>query len=343
MTLDARVDERALRELYLAPFEAIVREGGAWAVMAAYNGVNGHPMTESPLLRDVLQDEWGFDGRRHVGLVRGAARPRRPARGGARPRDARPARAVGRRAGRRRARRARSTRPRSTTRCCGSCGSPRASARSTGDGAARPRRALRRRRGRRASCARAAAAGFVLARNEGGLLPLDRAALRRVAVRRPERRGRPDARRRQRDGLPAVHGLAARRPARRARRRRRRSTTRVGVLASSRTPVAGAAVDPPPDGAARASRSASSRPTASVLGTEERPGCAFNWMGAFGRLPSATSRAVEVRAVLRATDAGTYARRRARAWAATGSTVGGEVAVRRRAAAAGGRRHRRGR
>ena len=62
MTLDARVDERALRELYLAPFEAIVREGGVWSVMAAYNGVNGHPMTESPLLRDVLQGEWEFDG-----------------------------------------------------------------------------------------------------------------------------------------------------------------------------------------------------------------------------------------------------------------------------------------
>jgi beta-glucosidase len=62
MTLDAQVDERALRELYLAPFEAIVREAGVWSVMAAYNGVNGATMTESPLLRQILHEEWGFDG-----------------------------------------------------------------------------------------------------------------------------------------------------------------------------------------------------------------------------------------------------------------------------------------
>ena len=61
-TVDARVDERTLRELYLAPFEAIVRDAGAWAVMAAYNSVNGATMTENPLLRDVLKQEWGFDG-----------------------------------------------------------------------------------------------------------------------------------------------------------------------------------------------------------------------------------------------------------------------------------------
>jgi beta-glucosidase len=61
-TVDAQVDERTLRELYLAPFEAIVRDAGAWAVMAAYNSVNGPTMTENPLLRDVLKREWSFDG-----------------------------------------------------------------------------------------------------------------------------------------------------------------------------------------------------------------------------------------------------------------------------------------
>jgi beta-glucosidase len=61
-TVDVRIDDRTLRELYLAPFEAIVREAGAWAVMAGYNGVNGSTMTESPLLRDILHDEWGYDG-----------------------------------------------------------------------------------------------------------------------------------------------------------------------------------------------------------------------------------------------------------------------------------------
>jgi beta-glucosidase len=62
LTLEARVDERALRELYVAPFEAIVRETGAWTVMSAYNAVNGPTMSESPLLRAILRDEWGWDG-----------------------------------------------------------------------------------------------------------------------------------------------------------------------------------------------------------------------------------------------------------------------------------------
>jgi beta-glucosidase len=62
-TYDARIDERVLRELYLVPFEACVREAGVALVMAAYNKVNGVPMTEhARLLRDVLKDEWGFDG-----------------------------------------------------------------------------------------------------------------------------------------------------------------------------------------------------------------------------------------------------------------------------------------
>jgi beta-glucosidase len=62
MTVEVRIAERPLRELYLAPFEAIVRDAGVWSVMAAYNGVNGPTMTESPLLRSVLHEEWGFDG-----------------------------------------------------------------------------------------------------------------------------------------------------------------------------------------------------------------------------------------------------------------------------------------
>lgn len=61
-TADVVVDERALRELYLAPFEVIVREAGVWAVMAAYNSVAGSSMTQSPLLRSILHHEWGFDG-----------------------------------------------------------------------------------------------------------------------------------------------------------------------------------------------------------------------------------------------------------------------------------------
>ncbi|WNV84381.1 glycoside hydrolase family 3 C-terminal domain-containing protein [Umezawaea sp. Da 62-37] len=60
--LDAAVDDRTLRELYLAPFEAVVG-AGVWAVMSAYNGVNGHTMSENGLLQNgLLKDEWGFDG-----------------------------------------------------------------------------------------------------------------------------------------------------------------------------------------------------------------------------------------------------------------------------------------
>ncbi|SCE53150.1 beta-glucosidase [Streptomyces sp. DvalAA-14] len=61
LTLDARLDQRTLRELYLAPFEAAVA-AGVWTVMSAYNGVNGATMSESPLLAEPLKGEWGFDG-----------------------------------------------------------------------------------------------------------------------------------------------------------------------------------------------------------------------------------------------------------------------------------------
>lgn len=62
-TVDNIVGERALRELYLAPFEAIVAAARPWGVMTAYNSVNGTTMTEHRhLVEEVLRGEWGFDG-----------------------------------------------------------------------------------------------------------------------------------------------------------------------------------------------------------------------------------------------------------------------------------------
>jgi beta-glucosidase len=61
-TVNNVVAERTLRELYLEPFHAVV-DAGAWALMAAYNAVNGQTMTESARFqRGILRDEWGFDG-----------------------------------------------------------------------------------------------------------------------------------------------------------------------------------------------------------------------------------------------------------------------------------------
>ncbi|MBZ4486760.1 glycoside hydrolase family 3 C-terminal domain-containing protein [Microbacterium sp. cx-55] len=61
-TANSQVEDRALHEIYLAAFEEPVREAGAWAVMSAYNAVNGVSATESPLLTDPLKTEWEFDG-----------------------------------------------------------------------------------------------------------------------------------------------------------------------------------------------------------------------------------------------------------------------------------------
>ena len=61
-TIDARVGERALREIYLPAFKATV-DAGALAVMASYNQLNGVPTYESRwLLTEVLREEWGFRG-----------------------------------------------------------------------------------------------------------------------------------------------------------------------------------------------------------------------------------------------------------------------------------------
>ena len=61
-TVDIRVSDRALRELYLLAFEKAVTQAHAWLVMSSYNSVNGTTATENDLLETPLNSEWGFDG-----------------------------------------------------------------------------------------------------------------------------------------------------------------------------------------------------------------------------------------------------------------------------------------
>ena len=63
LRVDARVDERTLREIYLPAFERIVTACDPWTVMCSYNKVNGLSASENPwLLTTVLREEWGFRG-----------------------------------------------------------------------------------------------------------------------------------------------------------------------------------------------------------------------------------------------------------------------------------------
>jgi beta-glucosidase len=62
-TINSVIAERALREIYLVPFELAVRDGGALGVMTAYNRLNGPYCSEhEELITDILRHEWGFDG-----------------------------------------------------------------------------------------------------------------------------------------------------------------------------------------------------------------------------------------------------------------------------------------
>jgi beta-glucosidase len=63
LTVDETISERALRELYLRPFEIAVKEANPWAIMTSYNKVNGHHADSNQfLLKKVLRGDWGWDG-----------------------------------------------------------------------------------------------------------------------------------------------------------------------------------------------------------------------------------------------------------------------------------------
>lgn len=63
MTSSSDMDERTMREIYLAPFETAVKQSKPWTVMNSYNRVNGAYVGETKeYLTDILRNEWGFDG-----------------------------------------------------------------------------------------------------------------------------------------------------------------------------------------------------------------------------------------------------------------------------------------
>jgi len=63
MSVDAVVDERTLREIYLASFEGAVKKGKPWTVMCSYNRVNGtYASKNRRLLTEILREEWGYEG-----------------------------------------------------------------------------------------------------------------------------------------------------------------------------------------------------------------------------------------------------------------------------------------
>ena len=62
-TVDVRIDDATLREVYLLPFEIAVADANPWMLMAAYNRVNGVPATEQDaVVNGVVKGEWSYDG-----------------------------------------------------------------------------------------------------------------------------------------------------------------------------------------------------------------------------------------------------------------------------------------
>jgi beta-glucosidase len=296
-TVDVRVDDRTLHEVYLAPFEAAIRSG-VWAVMAAYNRVNGSSMTESDLLHDVLDDELGFDGvvmsdwfatRTTEASARAALDLVMPGPDGPWGQALLDAIDEGR------------------------------VAEATVDGKVRRVLRLAARVGAldevqgmsppslgpgelAGTLRRAAAAGFVLVRNRGGLLPLARGRIRRLAVigrhaADPSIAGGGSAKVFPPYCVSPLAGLRA------ALSRSSAVDYAPAGLVSDRVPVAAAPWIQTPDGVPGAEvRFLSSDGT--VLGSERRPACAFNYPRSLEHGGSLAW--VEVRATVRATEPGVY-------------------------------------
>ncbi|MFC4471740.1 beta-glucosidase [Streptomyces xiangluensis] len=303
MTLDARVDERTLREVYLAPFEAIVRDAGVWAVMAAYNAVNGFTMTESPLLRQVLHAEWGFDGVTmsdwfatrstvaaanagldlvipgphgpwgealvaavHNGLVAEATV------------DDKVLRLL-----------------RLAARVGALDGLPPVPQPATYDDAAVA-----------AQLRHAAAAGFVLAHNRNGALPLARTELRRVAVLGPN----AEHARTLGGGSATVcppYTISPLEGLRTALRGTTEVTYAVGVQPHTRTPIARAPWLRLPDGTGVGVRVSFLAADGTVLAGETRTAGSYTWLGSFGPdVPAHAVTRIQVHTRIRAIEPGAY-------------------------------------
>ena len=302
--VDVRIDERTLRENYLRPFEDIVREASPWAVMAAYNSVNGTTMTEHPLVRDVLKDEWGFDGvvvsdwtaarttaaSANAGLDLVMPGPIGP--WGAALFDA-----------------VKSGEVREATvdekvlrllRLACRVGALEGVASSASREVAWPDPAVA------AELRAAAAAGFVLARNEGGLLPLDPATLRRVAVLGPNAAvGRtlgggsatvfPPYAVSPLDGLRAALATTV------------ELDYGPGTSIGSRLPPVSDEALLLPDGTAPGLEVRFLDADGSVRGVERRRRAAIHWFGTFAPgLPIAEISTIELRTRLRVSEDGTY-------------------------------------